>query len=73
MTIAISIGIFLFIILLVEGGYYFYHQHLNPQSQTLKRRLRGQSSKPGDNQKGNEAAGILRQRKYWDHTKFLKP
>lgn len=66
MTIAISIGIFLSIILLVEGGYYFYYQHLNPQSRTLKRRLRGGVSKVGDGGKGNEAAGILRQRKLSD-------
>jgi len=63
MTIFISIGIFLSIILLVEGAYYFYHQYLNPQSLTLRRRLRGGSSKPRDNQKANEPTGILRQRK----------
>ncbi len=66
MTIAISIGIFLTIILLVEGGYYFYHQHLNPQSRTLKRRLRGGASKPSDAEAGDKTAGILRQRKLSD-------
>jgi tight adherence protein B len=63
MTIAISIGIFLSIILFVEGVYYFYHQYVNPQNRTLKRRLRGGSGKPQDLQHANDAAGILRQRK----------
>jgi len=63
MTIAISIGIFLSLILLIEGGYYCYYQYLNPKNRTLKRRLRGGSGKPKDLQKGEEAPGILRQRK----------
>jgi len=66
MTVAISIGIFLSIILFVEGAYYCYHQYLNPQSRTLKRRLRGGSGKPQDLHKANETAGILRQRKMSD-------
>jgi tight adherence protein B len=66
MTVAISIGIFLSIILFVEGAYYCYHQYLNPQSRNLKRRLRGASGKPQDHQKGSETAGILRQRKMSD-------
>ena len=40
MTIVISIGIFLFLILLIEGMYYVYHQHINPKQRHLKRRLR---------------------------------
>lgn len=63
MTVAISIGIFLSIILFVEGAYYCYHQYLNPQSQNLKRRLRGGSVKSQDPQKAGETAGMLRQRK----------
>ena len=66
MTVAISIGIFLSIILFVEGAYYCYHQYLNPQSRNLKRRLRGGSSKPGDLPKANDTAGILRHRKMSD-------
>jgi tight adherence protein B len=66
MTVGISIGIFLSIILFVEGAYYCYHQYLNPQSRNLKRRLRGGSGKTQDLQKGNETAGILRQRKMSD-------
>jgi tight adherence protein B len=66
MTIAISIGIFLSIILFVEGAYYCYHQYVNPRHRTLKRRLRGGSGKPQDLPKGHETAGILRQRKLSD-------
>ena len=63
MTIAISIGIFLSIILLVEGAYYCYHQYISPQSRTLKRRLRGGAARPKE---GTEALEILRQRKLSD-------
>ncbi len=63
MTIAISIGIFLSIILLVEGSYFFYHQYVSPQSRTLKRRLRGGAARP---QEGLESLEILRQRKLSD-------
>ena len=66
MTVAISIGIFLSIILFVEGAYYCYHQYLNPKNRNLKRRLRGGSGKSQDLQKANETAGILRQRKMSD-------
>ena len=63
MTIAISIGIFLCIILLVEGGYFFYHQSVSPQSRNLKRRLRGGAARPKE---GVESLEILRQRKLSD-------
>jgi tight adherence protein B len=63
MTIAISIGIFLSIILLVEGAYFFYHQSVSPQSRTLKRRLRGGAARPKE---GLESLEILRQRKLSD-------
>ncbi|UCH91914.1 MAG: type II secretion system F family protein [Nitrospirota bacterium] len=63
MTIAISIGIFLTIILLVEGGYFFYHQYVSPQNRTLKRRLRGGAARPKE---GVEALEIIRQRKLSD-------
>ena len=63
MTIAISIGIFLSIILLVEGTYFCYHQYISPQSRTLKRRLRGGAARPKE---GTEALEILRQRKLSD-------
>ena len=63
MTIAISIGIFLSIILLVEGTYFFYHQSVSPQSRNLKRRLRGGAARPKE---GIESLEILRQRKLSD-------
>ena len=63
MTIAISIGIFLSIILLVEGAYFFYHQSVSPQSRNLKRRLRGGAARPKE---GIESLEILRQRKLSD-------
>ncbi len=66
MTIAIAIGIFFTIVLLVEGGYYFYHQHLNPQSQMLKRRLRGASQKIEDSPTQNDVGDIHRHRKLSD-------
>lgn len=66
MTIAISIGIFLSIILFVEGAYFCYHQYVSPKTRTLKRRLRGGSGKPSDLLNPNATAGILRQRKMSD-------
>ncbi|HQU28158.1 MAG TPA: hypothetical protein PKZ24_03320, partial [Nitrospirales bacterium] len=72
MTIAISIGIFLSIILFVEGAYYCYHQYLNPQNRNIKRRLRGGAARPQDGQAGSQSVDILRQRKLsdlpWLHT-----
>jgi len=63
MTIAISIGIFLSIILLVEGAYFCYHQYISPQSRSLKRRLRGGAARPKE---ATESLEILRQRKLSD-------
>lgn len=70
MTIAISIGIFLSIILFVEGAYYCYHQYISPRNRNLKRRLRGGAAKPQEGQ--TQSLEILRQRKLsalpWLHT-----
>ncbi len=63
MTIAISIGIFLSVILLVEGTYFCYHKYISPQSRNLKRRLRGGAARPKE---GIESLEILRQRKLSD-------
>jgi len=41
MTLLISIGIFLSIILFIEGGVYAYHAFLNPKNKAMRRRLRG--------------------------------
>lgn len=66
MTIAISIGIFLSIILFVEGAYYCYHQYLNPQHRSLKRRLRGGSARPQEGKQSGKPVDIVRQRKLSD-------
>ncbi|MGD9728091.1 MAG: type II secretion system F family protein, partial [Nitrospiraceae bacterium] len=66
MTVAITIGVFLSIILFVEGGYYCYHEYLNPKHRSLKRRLRGNSARPDESPNASAAAGILRQRKLSD-------
>ena len=66
MIIAISIGIFVAIILFVEGAYYCYHQYLNPQNQNLKRRLRGVSAKSQELKKADGTPGMFRQRKMSD-------
>ena len=40
MTILISLGIFLTLLLLFEGGHAVYHAHFSPKTKALKRRLR---------------------------------
>ena len=65
MTIVISLGIFLSLILLIEGGYYFYYQYVNPQQRSMKRRLRGSGKRLQDKEKTPEQ-DILRQRKLSD-------
>ena len=41
MSIAIGIGIFLSIILFVEGGYYCYYQYISPRSKAVKAEIEG--------------------------------
>jgi len=65
MTIVISLGIFLSLILLIEGGYYFFHQFVSPQQRTMKRRLRGSGKRVEENEKSPEQ-DILRKRKLSD-------
>ena len=60
--IVIGLGIFLSLILLIEGGYYFYHQFVSPQQRTMKRRLRGSGRRTAENEKSAEQE-ILRKRK----------
>ncbi len=62
MTIVISLGIFLSLILLIEGAYYFYHQFVSPHQRTMKRRLRGGVKREQESQKSKEQE-ILRKRK----------
>jgi len=50
MTILLSIGIFLTILLLIEGCFYAYHAFLNPKTKALKRRLRGAVVAPSQRQ-----------------------
>ncbi len=65
MTIAISIGIFLSLILLIEGGYYAYHQFVSPQQKNMKRRLRGSGQRAKEKEKSPEQE-IFRTRKLSD-------
>lgn len=62
MTIFISLGIFLSLILLIEGGYYFYHQFVSPQQRNMKRRLRGSGKRAEEKEKTPEQS-LLRKRK----------
>jgi tight adherence protein B len=62
MTIFISLGIFLSLILLIEGGYYFYHQFVSPQQRNMKRRLRG-SGKRAPEKENTPEQSLLRKRK----------
>ena len=61
MEILISIGIFVTIILLIEGGFYAYHAYLNPKMKQVKRRLR-HSGGPASIKIQQEAQSIIRQR-----------
>ena len=65
MTIVIGLGIFLSLILLIEGGYFFYHQYVSPHQRTMKRRLRGSAKRAEGNEKSAEQE-ILRKRKLSD-------
>ncbi len=65
MTIVIGLGIFLSLILLIEGGYFFYHQYVSPHQRTMKRRLRGSSKRAQADDKAGEQE-ILRKRKLSD-------
>jgi len=62
MTIVISLGIFISVILLIEGGYFFYHQFVSPQQRNMKRRLRGAGKLVHKKEKTQEQE-ILRKRK----------
>ena len=61
MTIFISIGIFLSIVLLVEGAFYTYHTHFSKKNNQVKRRLRGASVAAAAKAKAQEVE-ILRKR-----------
>ncbi len=62
MTIFISIGIFVSIILLIEGGFHTYHAYISPKTKAVKRRLRySGKTNPSDNQQIQQT-NIVRQR-----------
>ena len=62
MTIFISIGIFVSIILLIEGGFHGYYTYLSPKNRKIKRRLRSSgNTQPSANQQ-TQQANVIRQR-----------
>jgi len=61
MTILMSIGIFLSVILFIEGGAYAYHAFLNPKTKALKRRLRGTIS-PSAIRQTTEQVDVMRKK-----------
>ena len=61
MEILISLGVFVTIILLIEGGFYAYHTYLNPKMKQVKRRLR-HSGTPIASKVQQETQSIIRQR-----------
>ncbi|MCA9470568.1 MAG: type II secretion system F family protein [Nitrospirales bacterium] len=61
MTILISIGIFVSIILLIEGGFHTYYTYLSPKNKKIKRRLRA-SGKPKADSDSSQQANIVRKR-----------
>ena len=62
MEILISIGIFVTIILLIEGVFYAYHTYLNPKMKQVKRRLRHSGGGAASIKIQQEAQSIIRQR-----------
>lgn len=61
MTLFISLGIFLTLLLFFEGGYFAYHAYLNPKTKAVKRRLRGAAQVP-TNRPSAEQVEVLRRR-----------
>ncbi len=61
MEILISIGVFVSIILLIEGAFYGYHTYLSPKNKQVKRRLRGQSAS-ASMKSPEQQVSIVRQR-----------
>ena len=62
MEIFISIGVFVSIVLLIEGGFYAYHQYFSPKTKQVKRRLRGSSAGAPITRVQEQQVNIVRQR-----------
>ncbi|WP_447968940.1 type II secretion system F family protein [Nitrospira sp. M1] len=62
MTILISIGIFVSIILLLEGGFHFYHAYISPRNKKIKRRLRSSGKSETSSPEHLQQANVIRQR-----------
>ena len=62
MEIFISIGVFVSIVLLIEGGFYAYHLYLSPKTKQVKRRLRGSSAGNPIARVQEQQVNIVRQR-----------
>ncbi|RMH36871.1 MAG: hypothetical protein D6690_04255 [Nitrospirae bacterium] len=62
MTIAISLGIFVSVVLLIEGLFYTYYTYLDPKTRQLRRRLRVAAGGPPTTRMPTEQVDILRKR-----------
>ena len=62
MEILISIGVFVSIVLLIEGAFYGYHAYLSPKTKQVKRRLRGASAGAAMAKVQDQQVNIVRQR-----------
>lgn len=61
MTILISVGIFVSLVLLIEGMFYAFHAYFNPRMKRVKRRLRD-TGKPSTSKAQQESLNIIRHR-----------
>ena len=62
MTILISIGIFVSLILLIEGGFHTYHSYISPKTRKVKRRLRYSGKPNSAENEPSQQTNIIRQR-----------
>ncbi|GJL66020.1 MAG: hypothetical protein NPIRA05_09910 [Nitrospirales bacterium] len=62
MTVFISIGIFVSIILFLEGGFHIYHTYISPRTKKIKRRLRNSGKPNTSGQEPLQQTNVIRQR-----------